>query len=188
MKIRGIAYITLLAISIVAKFYLVLSFPHGAFFDWLGYSGLLFDLIFFGILTGLLQLLQERRWLTALAWITLVACIIKDPLGLIVDDFGVLSSRQLELYTHILGVPAAALSIGLLFARKGPAQYCLRWLAILLLGAYLFFFLFPLVSLRNPERVQMIAALSFFALKSTILMNIVFKTPALDSAYGIEFP
>ena len=186
MKIRGIAYITLLAILIVARFYLMLRLPRGEIFDWLCYSGLLFDLIFFGILTALLQLLQERRWLTALAWITLIACIIRDPLGMISDEYLSLSPRQFSLYTEILTVPAALLTIGLFFARRGPAQYCFRWLAVIMLGAWLF--LIPEVAIKFSPKAQLIIGLSAFALEYTILMNIVFKTPALTSAYDITFP
>lgn len=186
MKIRGIAYITLLAIAIVVRFYLMLRVPHGELVDWLGYSGLLVDTIFFGILVNLLQMLQERRWLCGLAWITLIACIIRDSLGEISDGFLSFSPRQFALYTFILSIPAGTLIIGLLFARRGPAQYCFRWLALIMVGSYLL--VIPHLASRFPLRAQLIAHLSVFALQYTILMNIVFKTPALASAYDIDFP
>lgn len=187
MKIRGITYITLLAIAIIAKIYLMLRLPYDEIFDWLGYSGLLFDIVFFGILVSLLGRLQERRWLSALAILALVACIGKDLLPLIADNFVSIPKDQFPLYIDMLTMPALVITIGLFFARRGPAQYCFRWLAVVMLIAYLVHL--PQVAAHlYPLNVRLVTWLSVFALQYTILMNIVFKTPALTSAYGIDFP
>jgi len=186
MKIRGLAYIALLIISICAKLYIYYRFPQGDILKWLAYSGLFFDLIFYGILASLLNLLNESRWLVGLAWITWIACLIKDPLPALSYEFTHLSLTQITTYTYILIIPSAILAVSLLFARYGPAQHCLRWLSMVMVVCLPF--LIRDITTHFPPKAQFLARLSLLVLQNAVLIDVILNTPALRSANNIDFP
>ena len=186
MKIRGLAYIVLLVISICAKLYIYYRFPQSELLKWLAYSGLFFDLVFFGILASLLNRLKESKWLVALAGITWIACLIKDPLPILSYKFTHLSTDQITSYTYLLMIPIGVLAVSLLFARNGPAQHSLRWLSIVMMVCLPF--LIRDITTHFPPKAQFLARLSLLVLQNAVLIDVILNTPALRSANNIDFP
>ena len=181
MKPRGLIYSILLSISIVLKVIIYSSFPRGEFLDWVVYTGLIFDVIFYGIAADVLSLLKEQKWLILIAWIALIASLVKDPLGVFSDEFISLSPQQITLYTYILSVPEAVLTFSLFFVRKSPLRSYFRWLSFLGLLPFLLViidFLYSPLGGR-PGFIPWWVYIGITLLENIMLVVIVVKTPAL---------
>ena len=189
MKLRGILYLILLSFSIVLKVITYSILPQGEFLDWIVYTGLIFDLIFYGISVSLLTMLKEQRWLVGLAWIALIASLVKDPLGNFSDEFIFLSPRQFTLYTYILSVPEGVLPIGLFFVRKSPLRPYFRWLFVLGITPFMLAGV-DLISGAGNLRAGIIpwwVYIGITLIENILLFIIVLKTPRLRRPEYADF-
>jgi hypothetical protein len=181
MKLRGLIYPILLCISIVLKVMIYSSLPRGEFLDWVVYTGLIFDVIFYGISADMLSLLKEQKWLVFIAWIALIASLVKDPLGVFSDEFISLSPQQIALYTFILSVPEAVLAFSLFFVRRSLLRPYFRWLSFLGLIPFVLviidFSYSPLG--KRPDLIPWWVYIGITLLENIMLIIIVVKTPAL---------
>jgi hypothetical protein len=184
MKIRGLVFIALLVICIVVKLLTWLPISSHLFIAFLVYGESLSGLVFFGILASVLGISKERIWIVVIAWVTLVACLVEE-IQLLTGHHFLDTDTLLDFKsTALLKV---LLYVALLFARQGPLQVLLRWLAVI-----------PVIPLLMPHLnyphhhipplAIAVAAACITLLQYILLIDIVAKTPELQSAQGIEFP
>jgi hypothetical protein len=185
MKIRGLLYIALLIICIVIRLLTWLPISNLSFqYDILLGSSLA-ELVFYGILADVLRIGKERIWITVIAWITFIACVAEFIQALTGHRF--FNTESLLLDFKILALLKVALYLSILFVRPGPLRILFRWLAIIPVIP----FILPHLSYPKhhvPALAVTVADTCITLLQYILLIDIVYRTPELQSAEGIDFP
>jgi hypothetical protein len=170
MKIRGLVFIVLVSICVVIKLLAWVPFSDHLFIVGLTYGSVMADLVFFGVLASVLTLSKDRIWIVVIAWATFLACILED-----IHIVRVLTDLKVLLY------------ICLLFARPGPLQPLLRWLAVIPIIPVIM----PHLSYPKhhvPPGAVAVADTCITLLQYILLIDMIVRTPELQSAEGINFP
>jgi hypothetical protein len=187
MKIRGLVYITLLVICIVIRLLAWLPISSHPFSVFLTYGEWLSDLVFFGLLASVLGRSKERIWIVVMAWITFIACLAEEIQMLNGHRFFDTDSLTFLSGYKITSIIKTLLYICLLVARQGPLQILLRWLAVIPVIPVIM----PHLSYTKnhmPSLAITVADSCITLLQYILLIDIIWKTPELQSAQGIDFP
>jgi hypothetical protein len=183
MKIRGLVFIALVGICVVIKLLAWAPFSSHLFIAWQSYGDLLADLVFYGILASVLGTSKERIWIVVIAWATFLACLAEDIEPLTGHHF-----FRTDLFdVKLVVIFKTLLYVSLLFARQGPLQALLRWLAIIPVIPLII----PHLSYPKhhvPAVAVAVADTCITLLQYILLIDIIRRTPELQSAEGIDFP
>lgn len=187
MKIRGLVFIALVSICVVIKLLAWVPFSSRLFIVGLTYGSVLADLVFFGVLTGVLTISKERIWIVIIAWATFLACLAEDIETLMGHRFFHADLLTFLPDVKLLVIFKVILYVSLLFARPGPLQPLLRWLAVI-----------PVIPLIIPHLsypkhhvspvAVAVADTCITILQYILLIDMIVRTPELQSAEGIDFP
>ena len=187
MKIRGLVYIALLIVCIVVKLLIWLPISSHFFVVGLSYGEWLSDLVFFGVLAIVLGTSKERTWIVGIAWATAIVSMAEAIQVLLrhrffdSNPFPFLPDLKLLTFFKIL------LYIALLFARQGPLRVLIRWLAVIPVIPLLV----PHLSYPRhhvPPLAIAVVGACITLLQYILLIDMIRKTPELESAQGIDFP
>ena len=187
MKIRGLVFIALVGICVVIKLLVWLPISSHLLIGWLSYGDLLADLVFFGILASVLGTSKERIWIVVIAWGTFLACLAEDIQTQMGHRFFHPDLLTFPLDVKLVVVFKVLLYVSLLFARQEPQQVLLRWLAIIPVIPLII----PHLSYPKhhvPPVAVAVADTCITLLQYILLIDIIRRTPELQSAEGIDFP
>jgi hypothetical protein len=170
LKIRGLVFIVLVSICVIIRLLAWVPISSHLFVVGITYGGMMADLVFFGVLACVLTVSKDRIWIVVIAWAAFLACILED-----IQLVKVFTDLRILLY------------ICLLFARPGPLQPLLRWLAVI-----------PVIPLIMPHlsypkhhvtsHAVAVADTCITLLQYILLIDMIVRTPELQSAEGINFP
>lgn len=187
MKIRGLVLITLVGICVVIKLLAWLPLSSHLFIACLSYAGWLADLVFFGILASVLGISKERIWIVIIAWATFLAWLAEDIETLMGHRFFHTDLLTFLPDVKLLVIFTVLLYVCLLFARPGPLRPLLRWLAVIPVIPIIM----PHLSYPKhhvPAVAVAVADTCITLLQYILLIDIIVRTPELESAEGIDFP
>lgn len=185
MKIRGLLYIALLIICIVIRLLTWLPISGPSFTFVMLWAGWLAELAFYGILADVLRIGKERIGITVIAWITFIACVADFIQGLIGHRY--FDTIDIVQDVKIIALLKVVLYISLLFVRPSPLRLLIRWLAVIpVIPLILPHLSYP--KHHVPALAVTVADSCITLLQYILLIDIVYRTPELQSAEGIDFP
>lgn len=132
-------YLTLLMVSIAVRVFFYF-FPFEAVFHGPKYlPNLFYNVIFFGVLIRLLNLLKDRKWIIILTWFTLTGTILYDILTCIGRESPYFTVRQFDRCQVVIGGLVMIFYLCIFLTRKGPARLFFRFMTAAILLPYIYY-------------------------------------------------
>jgi hypothetical protein len=132
MKILRV-YIVLLFICIVMKLFAHLfPFVGNQTVQWILYSDVVYDLIFFSAVGAGIYYLEEKWWIWLAARIAFFSCFVKDVLAAAADRYFSISMDRFFLYMTVLTLPVLVFVVSLFLVRQYQGNFRLLGFLVLL--------------------------------------------------------
>ena len=128
-KSRRYIFLLLFSMAVRAFFYF---FPFkGSFFESIANTSILYDVIFYSIMIGLLEMLNERKWLVGLVWVTMLLSIVFGLIEWMRPGY-ITQHRSVARFMIVMSVVFLVFDVSIFFTRKSPARIFFRLLSEML--------------------------------------------------------